>query len=105
MKLLFKNIKCDVLFLIRRAGYGLERINKETGEYVFGRRFGGRQYPKFHIYARKEGDDLTVNLHLDQKKPVYSGVSAHSGEYDGEVVEQEAGRVKILIDKAIRAKI
>ena len=30
-----------------------------------------------------------VSLHLDQKKPIYIGSPAHSGEYEGELVENE----------------
>lgn len=87
------------MFLMRKAGYGFERKNKKTGEEVFGRRIRGSEYPKFHVYAKKDGDTLVVNLHLDQKKPVYEGVTAHSGEYEGEVIEQEAERIKITINK------
>ena len=101
MKLIFQNVKYDAVFLLRRAGYGYERKHPETGEFSFGRRLGAHQYPKFHVYARKEGDNLIVNLHLDQKRPSYESSYAHSGEYDGEVLEQEAEKVKLLIDKAI----
>ena len=100
MKLIFQNAKETALFLMRRAGYGFERKDPKTGEDVFSRRLSANWYPKFHVYAHKEGDTLFVNLHLDQKKPTYAGVSAHSGEYDGEIVEQEAERIKALIDKA-----
>ncbi|MFH0803788.1 MAG: hypothetical protein V1877_01580 [Candidatus Tagabacteria bacterium] len=98
MKLIFPNVKETALFLMRRVGYGFER-KIETNEEAFSKRLGPNQYPKFHAYAKKEGDNLIVNLHLDQKKPVYSGVTAHSGEYDGAVVEQEAERIKILMAK------
>lgn len=37
---------------------------------------------------------LMVNLHLDMKKPSYAGTSAHAGEYDGALVEQEAERIR-----------
>ena len=99
------------MFLMRRVGYGFERkietgpasrrqaTRVEAGEEAFSRRLGANQYPKFHAYAKKEDDNLIVNLHLDQKKPVYSGITAHSGEYDGAVVEQEAERIKILMAK------
>ena len=98
MKLIFPNVKETALFLMRRVGYGFER-KIETNEEAFSRRLGINQFPKFHAYAKKEGDNLIVNLHLDQKRPVYSGVTAHSGEYDGAVVEQEAERIKILMAK------
>jgi hypothetical protein len=104
MRLIFKNVKQDILFLIRRAGYGFERKDAKSREEVFSRRLGGRGYPKFHLYAHKEDDTLIANLHLDQKKPVYSGVTAHSGEYDGELIEQEAERIKFFVNKAIKEK-
>jgi len=102
MKLIFKNVKGNITFLIRRLGYGFERKDGKTGEEVFRRRLRTSEYPKFHIYAFKEGDNLIVNLHLDQKKPVYAGAPAHGGEYDGEIVEQEGERIKTSIEKIIR---
>ena len=38
------------------------------------------------------------NLHLDQKKPTYEGHVAHSGEYDGELVEEEAERIRRILE-------
>lgn len=101
MKLVFSHVKESALFLMRRVGYGFEK-KIETGEEAFSRRLSANQYPKFHAYAHKEGDALIVNLHLDQKKPIYKGATAHSGEYGGEVVEQEAERIKILMEKEIK---
>ncbi len=102
MKLIFPNTKETALFLMRRVGYGFERKDPDTGEDAFSRRLSVGQYPKFHIYAHKESDRLFVNLHLDQKKPTYEGSTAHSGEYDGEVVKREAERIKLLMEKANR---
>jgi len=99
MKLVFLNAKETALFLMRRVGYGFERKDPKTGEDSFSRRLSVGQYPKFHIYAHKKGNKLVVNLHLDQKKPIYKGSSAHSGEYDGKVIEQEAERIKNLMEK------
>ncbi len=100
MKLIFPNAKETALFLMRRVGYGFERKDPDTREDSFSRRLSVGQYPKFHIYAYKEGERLFVNLHLDQKKPTYKGSASHSGEYDGEVVEQEAERIKLVMEKA-----
>lgn len=102
MKFVFQNVKYDALFLLRRAGYGFERKDHQTGELSFGKRLSVNQYPKFHVYARKENGNLVVNLHLDQKRPSYEGYTAHGGEYDGEVLEEEARRIKILIEKAVK---
>ena len=64
----------------------------------------GRFYPRFHIYIEEVkprtdsqsefGAGVIFDLHLDQKRPIYEGVTAHSGEYDGEVVEREAERIR-----------
>ena len=62
----------------------------------FARRITGRDYPRFHVYARTEGSTLIINLHLDQKKPTYNGSRAHSGEYEGELIEAEANRITNL---------
>ena len=85
-----KDLGKPVLTLLRRAGYSAHnnsfvRILERSG------------YPRFHIYVEKQGDALILNLHLDQKRPVYQGTPAHSGEYDGKVVEQEAERIKQIL--------
>jgi hypothetical protein len=83
--------------LVRRCGYG-EFINPRTGEQSFTRKLGGGIYPQFHLYINEESDrGIVLNLHLDQKKPTYAGSHAHSGEYDGELVENEAKRIKEII--------
>ena len=81
---------------MRRCGYLF--IKEENGELAFARPLSsaGSGYPKFHIYLNMEKfpRETSLNLHLDQKKPVYRGTAAHSGEYDGELVEKEAERLK-----------
>lgn len=68
--------------------------SRET-ELNYIRPMAGRSgYPRFHLYLKKDGETWVFNLHLDQKKPVYQGTSAHSGEYDGDVVEKEAERIR-----------
>jgi CRISPR/Cas system CMR subunit Cmr6 (Cas7 group RAMP superfamily) len=51
-------------------------------------------YPRFHLYLEEQGHEWVFNLHLDQRATVYEGQTAHAGEYDGEVVEKEAQRIK-----------
>ncbi len=117
MKIIFQNTKQDVLFLMRRAGYGYEgkdvktgppRVGEpsrvEAGELNFSRRLGANRYPRFHVYAKKDGDTMIVNLHIDQKQPSYEGATAHSGEYEGELVEQEAEMIKLAVARAIEDK-
>ncbi len=92
----FKN---NIYNLMRDCGYHFLDKNEENSEYNFVR--PPRSYPRFHIYLKVENENLIFNLHLDQKRPIYKGTIAHSGEYDGEVVEQEAKRVKEILNKAI----
>lgn len=80
---------------MRRASYGFLGQDEKTGELSLVRRLSGADYPRFHVYVKKEGDEITVNLHLDQKKPSYEGSAAHSGEYeDSEILQKEAERIK-----------
>lgn len=75
--------------VIRRAGYGLVR-DPRNPQQSFSRRLGGGIYPRFHIYIEPGYFDL----HLDQKQASYAGSRAHSGEYNGEVVETEGERIR-----------
>ncbi len=90
-----KNTKIDPVRVIRKAGYGL--IKNRGGEVAFARHFDRAAFPRFHLYLEDEGENWSLNLHLDQRAPIYPGVSAHSGEYDGTVVEKEIDRIKQLI--------
>lgn len=82
---------------MRRCGYIPEGIDQKSGEIAFWRSITGGRFPRFHIYAKEQHPDTyLVNLHLDQKAPSYSGTAAHSGEYEGPLVEQEAQRVSSL---------
>ncbi|OGZ75226.1 MAG: hypothetical protein A3G45_01525 [Candidatus Staskawiczbacteria bacterium RIFCSPLOWO2_12_FULL_37_15] len=95
-----KNIKENILSVARLIGYVMLEA-KSPNEYNMVRKLTGEHYPRFHIYVKKLGDNLYFNLHLDQKAPIYQskGVHAHSGEYFGPVVEQEAHRIKGILEK------
>ncbi|MDD5590273.1 MAG: hypothetical protein PHQ47_03850 [Candidatus Portnoybacteria bacterium] len=94
MRLFFKNLKDSPRNLIQRAGYHFERITP-TGEESYARRAGAGEFPKFHIYVQKQGEETILNLHFDQKKASYGGHAMHSGEYeDSEVLEREAEMLK-----------
>lgn len=81
---------------IRRAGYGMI-MDRRGGIKSFVRRLDRDLCPRFHIYLEDKNDEWALNLHLDQRATVYEGVAAHSGEYDGEVMEQERERIKHLL--------
>ena len=44
------------------------------------------------MYINSE-NPLVLNLHLDQKQASYEGSTAHSGDYDSDLVRQEAQRI------------
>lgn len=96
MKLTFEHEKIgDPERFIRRCGYGQHKTR--NGEVSYVKRVHGDWYPRFHVYILNEKDKLVFNLHLDQRQPVYEGATAHAGEYDGEVVEREAARIKSFV--------
>ncbi len=84
---------------LRQAGYhALEDRRSQSLSFV--RRLGGGFYPRYHIYLQNTDDRVIFNLHLDQKKASYEGQKAHSGEYDGDLVKEEAMRLKSLLKQA-----
>ena len=82
--------------IMRQIGY-MPAYFQKAGEISVVRLLSKNDYPRFHLYIKQSGQDFSFNLHLDQKKPSYSGSHAHSGEYDGDVIEGEADRIKSLL--------
>ena len=96
MKFVLKGPFNDNIYtLMRKVGYHFHGENKEKSEYNFVR--PSRSYPRFHLYLKIGEGNLIFNLHLDQRRPIYKGTTAHSGEYDGEVVEKEVKRIKQIL--------
>lgn len=90
--------------LMRRMGYAPDRLFNRS-EPSYHRRLTSVPYPQFHVYVNAdEPERLTLILHLDAKQPSYAGSSAHAGEYDGPVVEEEAGRIKAWVEHSRVAK-
>lgn len=91
----------NVYNLMRDIGYHFQREDseREATEYSFVRPRHG--FPRFHIYAKTEGNGVCINLHLDQKKPIYQGSVAHSGDYDGPTIEREIMRIKQAIENPL----
>jgi hypothetical protein len=88
-----------VVTLSRRIGYRPMGVSSDN-EYNLVRPLAGQNYPRFHIYVKKDKDGVFYfNLHLDQKQPSYQGSSAHSGEYEGDLIEQEAERIKRTLEE------
>lgn len=78
---------------LRQSGYGYIE-DRRHGTKSFVRRFGSNSYPRFHIYIEEEADEIIFNLHLDQKQASYKGSHAHNAEYGGQIVQDEANRLK-----------
>jgi len=96
MKFVVKGtLKENIYNLMRKIGYHFRNEDKETKEFIFTRPSKG--YPRIHLYLKIKNENLVFNLHLDQKRPTYKGVPAHSGEYEGEVVEKETERIKQIL--------
>ncbi|OGH88328.1 MAG: hypothetical protein A3J93_04720 [Candidatus Magasanikbacteria bacterium RIFOXYC2_FULL_42_28] len=84
----------DVDKFVRRCGYGLKMFR---GEKSYARHpVRGMLYPRFHLYVKDAGANWELNLHLDQKAPVYEGQAAHAGEYEGGAVEIEGEMILIF---------
>ncbi|MCP6726502.1 MAG: hypothetical protein KJI69_00455 [Patescibacteria group bacterium] len=97
MRFPIKLTKDNLPTMMRNAGYKPEGQDERTGDLKFTKSITGTPFPKFHIYCKTDNDTASCNLHLDQKRPSYSGSSAHSGEYDGALVENEVERIKHLL--------
>ena len=97
------------LTFMRRAGYGLQK--EAGGEIAFVRRVSGSPFPRYHAYVTEQQGmaaagqqgrrELTINLHVDQKAPTYGRGSAHSGEYDGPLIQQECDRLRALAQSLV----
>ena len=97
MEFVIKNLKESVNGLMRKIGYKPAYFQGENEASIV-RQIGRNDYPRFHLYIKDNNEEFIFKLHLDQKKPSYQGSHAHSGEYDGAIVEEEASRIKNIID-------
>lgn len=89
----------DPVKFIRRLGYG---VKNWRGEVSYVRHpVRGSLYPRFHLYVADGGDGWQLNLHLDQKAPVYEGQTAHAGEYEGGAVEIEGERIRAASEQLL----
>ncbi|KKQ68599.1 MAG: hypothetical protein A2626_02865 [Candidatus Nealsonbacteria bacterium RIFCSPHIGHO2_01_FULL_38_55] len=90
------NSEKNVTNATRKIGYFYLPQREEGNERSFVRPLQRSGYPRFHFYLKMSpnGKGLIFSLHLDQKRPVYKGTTAHSGEYDSLLVKQESERIK-----------
>lgn len=77
---------------MKRFGYSPHPKNES-----FVRRLSHDKFPRFHAYIQDRNDQHEISLHLDQKGACYEGHTAHSGDYDGEILEVEKARITNLL--------
>ena len=97
MKFSIKNTNREnISTLTKKIGYHyLGKTEKQELNLIRPLERGG--YPRFHLFLIITPKELSFNLHLDQRKPVYKGAPAHSADYEGKIVEQETKRIKQLL--------
>ena len=102
MDFTIKNLKNSITSIARSIGY-LIIDTSGTGEYNMVRKLHLDNYPRFHIYAKQQGENFVISLHLDQKKPVYglSGGHAHNGEYFGPIIDNEIDRIREILKSPV----
>jgi|SRR3989344_4311982 len=110
MEFTIRNLQKSVNDIMRQIGY-MPAYFQKPGEVSIVRQLTRNDYPRFHLYIKEIAEDgqgqtssefgrgltLSFKLHLDQKKPSYEGAKGHSGEYEGDVVEIEAQRIRELL--------
>jgi hypothetical protein len=96
MEFQIRSIQKSINDIMRTIGYKPAYF-QNPGEFSIIRLVGRNDYPRFHCYIIQKGQNFIFKLHLDQKKPSYEGSTGHSGDYDGEVVENEAERIKSML--------
>jgi hypothetical protein len=88
-----KQLNQQPRLILEQAGYH-EFVDPNTHKLSYIMRVSSQFYPRYHVYVKLNGPKVTVDLHIDQKKASYKGQRAHSGEYDGPLVEEEIARLK-----------
>ena len=96
MDFTIKNLQKSISEISREISYLI--IDSNLNQYNMVRKLAGQNYPRFHIYVKQQGQDFIFSLHLDQKAPIYKGTHAHNGEYFGPVVDEEADRIKEILN-------
>jgi hypothetical protein len=95
MRIKIDNFKENPASFFRRIGYVF--VRREEDDMSFVRSMSRSGYPRFHIFAHMEQENLVINIHLDQKKETYGSGTRHHGEYENEgTLKGEIERIKKL---------
>jgi len=94
MKFTVKNTEKDnIQTFMRKIGYTVFHNS-------FTRCLSRGHFPRFHVYLKEEDDDITIMMHLDQKKESYFGSPAHSGDYeDSPALDKEKERILSILNQ------
>ncbi len=102
MTFIIHSIGGDLLNIARTIGYRATPYSYTVeGETNFVRSLSNNNYPRFHIYIKQneKTGEMVFNLHLDQRQTRYKGASAHSADYEGDLVEKEAERIRNTLQR------
>jgi len=100
MRIIIPKLNIPPQRFLKQAGYAMITNPHKNQEISYARSLDpGRFYPRFHAYLETDGAKIHLNLHLDMKKPNYEGTTAHSGEYEGKIVEEEKQRLEKAAEK------
>lgn len=97
MEFVIKNLNDSNNELMRKIEYKPAYFQKEGGGISIVRQIGRNDYPRFHLCIKENNEEFIFKLHLDQKKPSYQRSHAHSGEYNGTVIEEEVKRIREIL--------
>lgn len=81
---------------MNRLGYH-EHTDRSSRTASYVRRLRNLPYPRFHVYIESQGDGIVISVHLDEKQPSYGTTPRHSGQYDSDIVQQEAARIQTYL--------
>ena len=96
MKIIINNIKENPASFLRRAGYIFQRHIGEEMSFI--KPLARSGFPRFHIHARSENGNISINIHLDHKKETYGNSTRHHGEYEEDgALKKEADRIRAII--------
>lgn len=86
---------------MRSCGYK-HITDKNTGKESFVKKLSAQGYPRFHAYLVQNAKEVTVDLHLDQTKTLYSGQTAHRADYESKEVQNELLNIFNIFKKTIK---
>ena len=97
MKIEIGGVSENPVNMLRRAGYAYQRNVEDEMSFV--RPFSASGYPRFHMYVKVEGFNMTINIHYDAKKETYGEGTRHHGEYEDEgMLGKEAERLRKILE-------